>query len=645
MMANIHSPCDLNPLGASHTSAQAVAAVTPSAEPTIPPAQDAFLAEPSGDDGPTLDVLLTVEREPSDVSADTPFKAAGRDFHRPHIEMATLRVLLDRPSIVTKACCELEAGDFFLPDAHTLFEAILHVHNSSRAATPPSVLEHFAGTDADRLPEWTEFVNACMAATANSKHLKRYIKLLKEAAAIRGGKGYCPHGYSEFFSVNLLRNRLPPTRCVNRTVYQYRDGFWSEADANLLQVEALNVIHPSQREARRAVEVLKHLESMTQVSRGIFVGAHRRTPEGRILINAQNCVIEVSATGCRSLDHDPSYDFSRKLVAAYDPEASCEIFDRTLREVLPDAADREVLQSFAGYTLEPGCDLELALVCYGPGGTGKSTLAGAIGDVLGRELCSSAGLEELCKSGSYILPTLRQKMLNLGSELTGTEIEESANFKKLVSGEFLSVRAIYGAPEEMQTGCKLLFLTNHPPRFRGGTDAEVRRLRILHFAVKPKVKDTDLKTKLRAETSGILNWMIAGLVRVLRDRAIPVGGATAQAAIASFSRSNDPVGSFVAECCDFAPHLVTIKSELFETFGVWCENVGLCAEKWENFFYKTLLQNHPELTSSRRNIEGKRQHCLVGIGRNAQAPRPGDDDESALRRKALFARLRAPAES
>ena len=76
-------------------------------------------------------------------------------------------------------------------------------------------------------------------------------------------------------------------------------------------------------------------------------------------------------------------------------------------------------------------------------------------------------------------------MLNLGSELAGTEIETSATFKKLVSGESVEAREIYGRPEEIRSTCKLLFLTNLLPRFRQGTNAEERRLRLLHFDKEP----------------------------------------------------------------------------------------------------------------------------------------------------------------
>jgi putative DNA primase/helicase len=256
----------------------------------------------------------------------------------------------------------------------------------------------------------------------------------------------------------------------------------------------------------------------------------------------------------------------------------------------------------------------VALVAYGEGATGKSTLTSPILDVLGSDLCGSAGLDELCKSGSYALASLKGKMLNRASELNGTEIPTSGNFKAIVSGEPLNVRQIYSAPEEMQTSCKLLFLTNHYPRFKHGTDAEARRLRILHFQVKPATKDVKLKDKLKAELSGVLNWMVEGLVWVLQHQKIPDGGVAAKNVKESFERANDPVGSFLNECCTFGPGQSVSKSDLYESFGAWAEEAALCPGQWENFFFKGLRQRHPELREVRKTVANGRERCLVGVG-------------------------------
>jgi len=334
-----------------------------------------------------------------------------------------------------------------------------------------------------------------------------------------------------------------------------------------------------------------------------------------VLINVNNGVLKIGGDGSIGiLSHSPDYCFTAHLAANYDPDAKRDIFDMALNKMLPEGEDRFLYQVFAGYILFPSCKLQVALVCFGPGGTGKSTIANSLAHVLGPDLCSSIGLEELSKSGSYATPTLKSKMLNLGAELKSDELVESAFFKTLASGESLNVRQIYRAPEEMRTTCKLLFLSNTMPRFRGGTDAELRRMRMLHFNQKPTVTDPQLPQKLEDESSGILNWMLEGLAWLIQHNHMPKGGTRSKDLLDAFERGNDPIGTFLRESCEFASTYSCTKSTLWDRYTQWCEKYGQTTEKMENYFFKTLLQRHPELKSSRiTGNDGARQYAYRGI--------------------------------
>ena len=223
-------------------------------------------------------------------------------------------------------------------------------------------------------------------------------------------------------------------------------------------------------------------------------------------------------------------------------------------------------------------------------------------------------LEQLCKPSGYELSKVKDKMLNLGTEINGREIDESANLKKLVSGEAMLTREIYRSPEQIKTTCKLAFLTNIMPTFRGGSDAEVRRMRILHFDRKPEVQDPSLGAKIKTEKEGVLNWMLEGLQIMFMRGGIPEGGKAAGAAKESFRVSNDPVGAFVGERCRLNPADVILKRDLMDAFKEWCDETGHHAEKTENYFFKTLRQRYPAITDSRPTIANRREHCLNGIG-------------------------------
>ena len=548
-----------------------------------------------------------------DSDPKLPFKKAGRDYCALNIEVALLSGFLNDPCLADKYVDELTTEDFSDYMNKEAFQAILYLVNNGGDIGREPLEAHLSNTVAGFDAEWQEHIDQIYGTSFNEINMCQYIRKLKRAAEIRGADGYCIWTFNEAFYAGLLKRNLPPTKCVASEWFQYGEGVWSTEDKNLVRAVAVASINPNQRAAKRITDIVQYVEAELQVSKTTFTGGYKIC-EGRVYLNVANGVLVVAEDApVVRLPHGEAYHFTQKLEAAFVRDAPRGTFDRVLQEALPDPDDRRLLQMFAGYILWPGCEHEIALVCYGPGGTGKSTVVGCLREVLGDGLCGSSGLEELCKSGSYSLPTLKFKMLNLGSELCGTEITESANFKKLVSGEWLNVRQIYGAPEEMQSTCKLLFLSNEMPKFRLGTDAEMRRLRILHFKQKPASIDIDLKNKLKQEASGILNWMVEGLVQLLREKRIPDGGASAQELLQMFNKTNDPVGAFLADQCLFGPAHRIAKGDLFEEFKEWSEGIGAVWDKMENHFFKTLRKRHPELKDERPTLGGERKHCIRGI--------------------------------
>ena len=131
-------------------------------------------------------------------------------------------------------------------------------------------------------------------------------------------------------------------------------------------------------------------------------------------------------------------------------------------------------------------------------------MAEAIETTLGSDVRQCLTLKELCSDQGYSLPKLKHSLLNTSTELDALVLEASENFKRLISGESIEVREIYGRPFKLSTSVKCLFLTNHLPRYKHGTDAEARRLRVLRFQQVPKSVNTALKKRIKPERNGIL---------------------------------------------------------------------------------------------------------------------------------------------
>jgi P4 family phage/plasmid primase-like protien len=420
---------------------------------------------------------------------------------------------------------------------------------------------------------------------------------------------------SEYELANLLQQRIGPVMTVGKSWRQYHDGVWQEIARDLLRPTAQEVLPRPKRTERRANQLLDHLEGRLQRDPETLRGFHRLDSDGNVLINAANGIVRVTRAGAIDLlPHDPAHLFTQQTAAAYHPEATAPLFESLLVQSIPDPEDRQMLQLFAGNVLLPSCQYEAALVCYGEGGSGKSTIASGVTAALGENLVTSVTLSQICDPKSYHLPKLRFAAVNLGTELDAVPMEDSANFKLMVSGEPIEAREIYGSPFRMQTTAKLWFLANELPRFKHGSGAERRRLRFLHFAQMPATEDVTLRSRVPAERDGIFSWMLHGLRDLLSLAKLPLGGAASRDVHARFGTSNDPLGVFIASECVLAPECITSMERLRDRFKDYAADHGLDfgpdAGQW---FSRRLFQRYPQLKPTRSRISGEVTRCVMGL--------------------------------
>ncbi len=404
--------------------------------------------------------------------------------------------------------------------------------------------------------------------------------------------------FDEHQIYQALMLKIPPITVLEDEWYEYDGKAWRPSRRKAYLSTVYDLLPPSHRTARLAANVLNAVESARQMKKQRLRGAVMFDDDGRVLINVNNGVLRVSSEEIKMLPHDPSYLFTGCLPANYNPDLASPVFSEALDSILHGAQDKALLQWFTGYCLLPDCKQhEVFLICYGPGGTGKSTLAEAIvsafdDDVLVRKL----SLTQICSSGpgSYSLPTLERAMINLGTELDTVEVDESGTFKQLISGESIVARSIYGRPFTMQSTCKHWFLSNVMPRFKHGTDAELRRARFLSFSKKPTSIDRTLKDRLILEKDAILTWAVEGLRAIIDGIEAPFGGEESNNAIRRFQLSNDPVQCFISDNLDLDPDHEESKDSVMEAFSQFLD-AHQFAHRTREYFFRALYERNPQI--------------------------------------------------
>ncbi|GAB3534915.1 phage/plasmid primase, P4 family [Pontibacter brevis] len=272
-------------------------------------------------------------------------------------------------------------------------------------------------------------------------------------------------------------------------------------------------------------------------------------PKGTVLVNLLNGTFEIGPDGTRLRGHRRSDFMTYQLPFAYDASAGAPMFERYLKEVLPDTEKQAVISEYLGYVFvdQVMLKLEKALLLYGTGANGKSVLFDVINALLGPSNVCSYSLQSLTDASGYTRAMLAGKLLNYASELS-TRLDPNV-YKQLVSGEPIEVRLPYREPAILHSYAKMLFNCNELPRDIEHTDAFFRRLLIVEFdrTIPEERQDRQLAAKIIAhELSGVFNWVLQGLGRLMaQKRFSECQASTVQVAL--YKKESDSVQMFLEE--------------------------------------------------------------------------------------------------
>lgn len=329
-------------------------------------------------------------------------------------------------------------------------------------------------------------------------------------------------------------------------IYTFNGEFWHLLDRDELERflgEAAKMVGVNWIDAQ-------HFETKAKLAKQFLADAHLPTPQRRedvVLINLRNGTYEL---GIRDLFKFRSFDqadfLTYQLSFDYDENAECSKWQAFLDQVLPDPdrSRQKILAEFVGYVFARHLKLEKCLILYGTGANGKSVAFEVISALLGPENVANVSLESLSKS-DYFRAMLGNKLLNYSSEIS-TRLQAD-KFKQLTSGEPIEARLPYGQPMILRNYARLAFNSNELPRDVEHSEAFFRRFLIVPFDVTiPKdQRDPALaKRIIDTELSGVFNWVLRGLNRLLTQN----GFSTSQAvenALTTFRRESDSVAMFI----------------------------------------------------------------------------------------------------
>ena len=387
----------------------------------------------------------------------------------------------------------------------------------------------------------------------------------------------------------------------NGFIYLYNGCYWNEIDKERFQFFLGNVA------LQMGVEKFKgKIHSFKEdLFKQFMADALLTTPKGKInctLINLLNGTFEITPNN-RGLRNFDQKDFiTHQLPFEYDPEATAPLFQKYLDEVLPDKDKQKIFAEYCGYIfIKPSVlKLEKMLILFGTGANGKSVFFEILNALLGSENISNYSLQSLTNDNGYFRAKIGNKLVNYASEINGKL--ETDIFKQMASGEPIEARLPYGDPFILNEYAKLIFNCNELPKDVEHTNAYFRRFLIIGFdvTIPEDRQDKQLPNKIiESELSGVFNWILQGLDRVLEQKKFSKCEAVDNAR-SDYEKQSDSVQLFISEM-EYKTSTTDyiLISELYPRYKMFCSEDGYRPVGKTKFIQRL---NHYKIYVNRINV-------------------------------------------
>lgn len=275
----------------------------------------------------------------------------------------------------------------------------------------------------------------------------------------------------------------------------------------------------------------------------------------------------------------PEIFITNKIPHNYNYHAYSEVMDTVLDKIsVNDDQIRDLLEEMAGFCLYRRNELRKAFILIGDKANGKSTFLDCIVNMVGESNTSALDLSEL--KDRFRSSEMVGKLLNAGDDIGDNFIDDTSVFKKVVSGERVTVEKKGVDAFKFSNYCKFIFSANSIPRMKDKTGAVLDRLIIIPFNATFSKTDPDydphIKSKLTTEEAleYLLQVALDGLKRVLTNNGF-TESVKVQAELDKYNEKNNPVMGFIKELDVEADVINQPSVDVYTAYKIYCNNNGL----------------------------------------------------------------------
>lgn len=432
-------------------------------------------------------------------------------------------------------------------------------------------------------------------------------------------KGGAPRDYFDDnwrFVPKLLGERLMKAfnfkTIRNNGVYVYENGCYANNAERMIENVSCRLLG-EKANSYRVSEAIKYISFNTYVNQKDI----NNDPN---LLNLTNGLFNV--TDGELIAHSPDIFMTQQLPVVYDPDATCPAIMDFLHQIV-DEQDIPVLQEIVGYCLWKAYPLHKAVMLIGEGANGKSTFLNLIKSFLGKANVCSISLQDIDRN-RFAGAALFGKLANIYNDVSDVALFQTGRFKMLTGGDAVTAEQKFREGFIFENYAKLLFSANKLPETRDDTDAFHRRWIFINFPAKfDGVNNNPNILKglvIPSEMSGLFNWAIAGLNRLLEKGEFGNSKST-EAARDQYERLSSPIHAFVKDMVTINSQAEMPKDAIYGAFVQYCQENGLPAMD-KAVFARRLPSVVPNVTATRLRIGKERVNCWVGLSLNDNKTTP-----------------------
>ena len=335
--------------------------------------------------------------------------------------------------------------------------------------------------------------------------------------------------------------------------------------------KAMNEWYKFQKDSR------SHMAKMHMIDefKKYVIVKHGEFDKEDMLLNTESGYVDLSNGELH--DHDIDKKFSHQTVAEYSDNVDAPLWEKFLNQIFNN--DEELIhyvQKAIGYSFTGSVDEQCLFILNGRGRNGKSVFSNVVSDVAGnyaKQMNVQTIVAKKNQSGSANSDIARLEGARI---VTSSELNEGDRFdeslvKQLTGGDKILARFLYGSEFEYKPKFKIWMATNHLPIIRGTDDGIWRRIKIIPFNIQiPKEKvDKKLEYKLKAEYTGILNWVVQGSL-MWQQEGLEDPEAVRQV-IENYRAEMDPLDAFLEECCTTGQNYSIKARDMYDAYHEWAK--------------------------------------------------------------------------